>query len=115
MTDSAMAKGNVWAIRFGSFGVPLAHAAGQNVVTVLGLRFLTDNTGMAAGTAGLIFALVKIYDGLLDPAVGAWSDNARTRWGRRLTIYHAETHAFICSVDEVLAPDTQLWPLRLKP
>jgi hypothetical protein len=38
-----------------------------------------------------------------------------TRWGRRLTIYHAETHAFICSVDEVLAPDTQLWPLRLKP
>ncbi len=89
MEPSAMAKGNakegnVWAIRFGSFGVPLAHAAGQNVVTVLGLRFLTDNTGMAAGTAGLIFALVKIYDGLLDPAVGAWSDNARTRWGRRL-------------------------------
>jgi hypothetical protein len=37
------------------------------------------------------------------------------RWGRRLTIYHAETHAFICSVDEVLAPDTQLWALRLKP
>lgn len=89
MEPSAMAKGNakegnVWAIRFGSFCVPLAHAAGQNVVTVLGLRFLTDNTGMAAGTAGLIFALVKIYDGLLDPAVGAWSDNARTRWGRRL-------------------------------
>lgn len=75
---------NRWAIRFGSFFVPLAHAAGQNVVTVLGLRFLTDNTGLAAGAAGLIFALVKIYDGLLDPAVGAWSDGARTRWGRRL-------------------------------
>lgn len=73
-----------WAIRAGSFLVPVAHAAGQNVVTVLGLRYLTDNLGMAAGAAGLIFAGVKIYDGFLDPAVGAWSDNALTRWGRRL-------------------------------
>ena len=73
-----------WAIRAGSFLVPVAHAAGQNVVTVMGLRYLTDNLGMAAGAAGLIFAGVKIYDGFLDPAVGAWSDNARTRWGRRL-------------------------------
>ncbi|WP_372730426.1 MFS transporter [Novosphingobium sp.] len=79
-----MAQPGIWAIRSGSFCIPVAHAAGQNVVTVLGLRFLTDNTGLAAGTAGLIFALVKIYDGFLDPAVGAWSDNARTRWGRRL-------------------------------
>lgn len=73
-----------WAIRAGSFLVPVGHAAGQNVVTVLGLRYFTDNLGLAAGAAGLIFALVKIYDGFLDPAVGAWSDNARTRWGRRL-------------------------------
>jgi GPH family glycoside/pentoside/hexuronide:cation symporter len=73
-----------WAIRAGSFLVPVAHAAGQNVVTVMGLRYLTDNQGMAAGAAGLIFAGVKIYDGFLDPAVGAWSDNARTRWGRRI-------------------------------
>ena len=75
---------NVWAIRFGSTLVPVAHAAGQNVVTVLGLRFMTDSLAISAGTAGLIFALVKIYDGLLDPAVGALSDRARTRWGRRL-------------------------------
>lgn len=82
--ETRMAQPGIWAIRSGSFCIPVAHAAGQNVVTVLGLRFLTDNTGLAAGTAGLIFALVKIYDGFLDPAVGAWSDNARTRWGRRL-------------------------------
>ncbi|RVU05832.1 MFS transporter [Novosphingobium umbonatum] len=75
---------NRWAIRFGSALVPVAHAAGQNVVTVLGLRFMTDSLAISAGTAGLIFALVKIYDGLLDPAVGAWSDRAQTRWGRRL-------------------------------
>lgn len=83
-TDLVETPAQKWAIRAGSFLVPVGHAAGQNVVTVLGLRYLTDNLGLAAGTAGLIFALVKIYDGFLDPAVGAWSDGARTRWGRRL-------------------------------
>lgn len=58
----------VWKIRVGSFLVPLAHAAGQNVVPVFGLRFLTDSLAITAGVAGLIFALVKIYDGLSDPA-----------------------------------------------
>ena len=80
----ARPSANRWAIRIGSTLVPVAHAAGQNVVTVLGLRFMTDSLAISAGTAGLIFALVKIYDGFLDPAVGALSDRARTRWGRRL-------------------------------
>ncbi|WP_082456418.1 MFS transporter [Novosphingobium sp. Leaf2] len=73
--------------------IPLAHAAGQNVVTVLGLRFMTDSLAISAGAAGLIFALVKIYDGFLDPAVGAWSDRAHGRWttvwGRRLPFLFA--------------------------
>lgn len=80
---------SLWRIRFGSFLVPVAHAAGMNVVTVLGLRFMTDSLAISAATAGLIFALVKIYDGLLDPAVGALSDRARTRWGRRLPFLFA--------------------------
>lgn len=78
-----------WSIRIGSLLIPLAHAAGQNVVTVLGLRFMTDSLAVSAGTAGLIFALVKIYDGFLDPTVGAWSDRARSRWGRRLPFLFA--------------------------
>lgn len=83
----------LWSIRFGSLMIPLAHAAGQNVVTVLGLRFMTDSLAISAGTAGLIFAVVKIYDGFLDPAVGAWSDRAQSRWatvwGRRLPFLFA--------------------------
>jgi GPH family glycoside/pentoside/hexuronide:cation symporter len=78
-----------WSIRVGSLLIPLGHAAGQNVVTVLGLRFMTDSLAISAGTAGLIFALVKIYDGFLDPTVGAWSDRSRSRWGRRLPFLFA--------------------------
>jgi glycoside/pentoside/hexuronide:cation symporter, GPH family len=75
---------STWQIRIGSFLVPVAHAAGQNVVMVLGLRFLTDSLAISAGVAGLMFALIKIYDGLTDPIIGAWSDLSDTRWGRRL-------------------------------
>lgn len=78
-----------WRIRIGSLLVPLAHAAGMNVVTMLGLRFLTDSLAISAGAAGTIFALVKVYDGLLDPAVGAWSDRFRSNWGRRLPFLFA--------------------------
>lgn len=82
-------QSNSWLIRIGSLLIPLAHAAGQNVVTVLGLRFMTDSLAITAGTAGLIFALVKIYDGFLDPAVGAWSDRSKSRYGRRLPFLFA--------------------------
>lgn len=73
-----------WKLRFGFVLIPVAHSAGMNIITLLAFRFLTDNLAISAGAAGLMFAIVKIYDGILDPAVGAWSDNARTRWGRRL-------------------------------
>jgi GPH family glycoside/pentoside/hexuronide:cation symporter len=73
-----------WGLRFGFVLIPISHSAGMNIITLLAFRFLTDNLAISAGAAGIMFALVKIYDGLLDPAVGAWSDNARTRWGRRL-------------------------------
>lgn len=35
------------------------------------------------------------------------------RWGRRLRIYHAETAAFICRVDELLVIEAQLIAMRL--
>lgn len=83
------ARAGLWSIRFGSLLIPLAHAAGQNLVTVLGLRFMTDSLAISAGTAGAIFAFVKIYDGFADPAIGAWSDRSRSRWGRRLPFLFA--------------------------
>ena len=62
----------------------LTHAAGQNVVMLLAFRYFTDNLAMAAATVGLLFAVVKIYDGVLDPMLGAVSDQTRSALGRRL-------------------------------
>jgi glycoside/pentoside/hexuronide:cation symporter, GPH family len=73
-----------WKLRVGFVLVPLAHSAGANIITLLAFRFLTDNLAISAAAAGAIFAFVKIYDGILDPALGAFSDRLTGPWGRRL-------------------------------
>ena len=73
-----------WSLRGGFVLVPLVHSAGMNIVTLLAFRFLTDNLAISAGVAGVIFSFVKVYDGLLDPALGTLSDRTQSRWGRRL-------------------------------
>src|SRR5258708_19475655 len=45
------------------------------------LFYYTDAVGVSAGTAGLIDMVASIWDGLIDPLVGAAADRTRTRWG----------------------------------
>ncbi len=47
------------------------------------LIFLTDTVGLAAGLAGLVVAIGKIWDAVTDPMVGYLSDRTKSRWGRR--------------------------------
>ncbi|HWU03095.1 MAG TPA: MFS transporter [Novosphingobium sp.] len=61
-----------------------ATAACNQIVVVLLIRFLTDNLAMSAALAALLFAVTKVYDGIVDPLVGYASDRTSTRWGRRL-------------------------------
>ena len=65
-----------WAL--GSF----TSAALVGAVALLHLRFMSDSLGMAIGVAGLLVAASKLYDALLDPLMGMFSDRTRTRWGR---------------------------------
>ena len=56
---------------------------GAALISVLYLFYLTDVIGIAPGYAGLALLIPKIWDAINDPLMGALSDNARTRWGRR--------------------------------
>jgi len=46
------------------------------------LFFYTDVVGLSAGTAGLIYMIASIFDGAIDPLMGAIADKTRTRHGR---------------------------------
>ena len=83
-TSNWVGPGIPWSLRGGFILVPLVHSAGMNIVTLLAFRFLTDNLAISAALAGIMFAFVKVYDGLLDPVLGTLSDRTRGRWGRRL-------------------------------
>lgn len=56
---------------------------GAALISVLYLFFLTDIVGLPPASAGLALLIPKIWDAINDPLMGALSDNARTRWGRR--------------------------------
>lgn len=51
-------------------------------VSLFLLYFYTDVLGLPSTTAGLTIMIALIWDGLIDPLVGAFANRARTRWGR---------------------------------
>ncbi|MBW4696617.1 MAG: MFS transporter [Aphanocapsa lilacina HA4352-LM1] len=68
----------------------LAYGAGDfgpavtaNLLVFFWLPFLTDAAGLAAGAAGSILAISKVWDAVNDPIVGVLTDRTRSRWGRR--------------------------------
>jgi len=51
-------------------------------VSIFLLFFYTDVVGLSAGTAGLIYMIASIFDGAIDPVMGAVADKTRTKRGR---------------------------------
>jgi GPH family glycoside/pentoside/hexuronide:cation symporter len=54
-----------------------------NAIGVLLLAFLVEHIGIAAGLAGLLILVSKIYDAVTDPLMGLITDRTKSRWGRR--------------------------------
>ncbi len=82
-TSTAVAAPLGFALAFGWGLGTLAIGILFNTTGMLLLRYLTDYVGLAAGLAGLLIAVSKIYDALTDPVMGWVSDNTRSRLGRR--------------------------------
>ena len=45
--------------------------------------FYTQILGVPAGMVSVALMLALVLDAFLDPVVGYWSDNLRSKWGRR--------------------------------
>lgn len=68
-----------------------AYAAGSvgtggfsTVPGLLLLIFLTDQVGVSATLAGIVVLVPKLWDVVLNPMVGTWSDRTMSRWGPRV-------------------------------
>jgi GPH family glycoside/pentoside/hexuronide:cation symporter len=53
------------------------------MTSVLWMPFFNIGLGMKPYILGIILMIYRGWDALTDPIIGNWSDNTRTRWGRR--------------------------------
>lgn len=73
------------------FAEKIAFSAGVNtdalsvqlMMGIMWMPFFNIGMGMSPVTLGVILMLLRTFDGVADPFVGNFSDNLRTRWGRR--------------------------------
>ncbi len=79
---------HLWTKLFYGSG-SLAFGVKDNGFSVLLLLYYNQVLGLSAGLAGTVVALALVVDSVLDPITGYWSDNIRTRWGRRHPFMYA--------------------------
>lgn len=67
-----------------AFGIRMfAQQMGNNGMNMLAFPAYGIILGLDPAVIGIVFAAMRIFDGILDPLVGWLSDNTRSRWGRR--------------------------------
>lgn len=73
-----------------AMGTKLGYSIGQvaistpyNLVGVFLLFFFTDVAGVEPALAGTVFSIAVIWAAIADPFIGNFSDNLRTKYGRR--------------------------------
>ena len=79
-----------------SVGLKLAHGFGaaafgikNNGFDYFLLLFYGTVIGLEQWLVGLALFIALVFDALSDPLVGYWSDNLRSRWGRRHPFMYA--------------------------
>lgn len=75
--------------------------------TVL-LVFYSQILGMPAGLASLVLMISLVIDAVTDPIVGAYSDNLRSKYGRRHPLMIAAALPFAVTLYMMFAPPAEL-------
>jgi GPH family glycoside/pentoside/hexuronide:cation symporter len=66
-----------------SFGGKMSYLATDLLTGILWMPFFNIGLGVSPIMLGLILMALRAWDAITDPVIGNWSDNTRTRWGRR--------------------------------
>jgi Na+/melibiose symporter-like transporter len=87
------------------FGQRLGYALGNAGVSIAGvpgsillLYYLTQIVGVRAGLAGLVLALPKVWDALVDPMFGGWVDRLSLRLRQRTPILLIATAGLLATL-----------------
>ncbi len=72
------------------------------LVGLLFLRFLTDSALISGAIAGTMLLVGKIWDAIIDPFIGNFTDNVKSKAGRRRIF-------FLAGVFHITAAFTLLW------
>src|SRR5947209_9958043 len=73
---------------FYGFG-SVAFGVKDNGFSYLLLLFYNQVMGLPATLVGLALMIALVFDAVVDPMIGQFSDNLRTRWGRRHPLMYA--------------------------
>ena len=73
------------AYGFGS----VAYGVKDNGFSYFLLLFYSQVVGLDARLVGLALTIALMFDAIVDLAVGYWSDNFRSKWGRRHVFMYA--------------------------
>jgi GPH family glycoside/pentoside/hexuronide:cation symporter len=93
----------------------IATGAYGTAPSLLLLFFMTDTLGIAPATAAAGLFVAKAWDIGIDPLIGALSDRARTRWGRRRPFMLAGAAVLACTlpllfwVPAFATPSARFW------
>ena len=87
MTEIAAKLGLTTKLTYG-FGA-VAYGIKDNGFAYFLLLFYGTVVGLEPALAGTALLIALVFDSLSDPVVGYWSDNTRSRWGRRHPFMYA--------------------------
>jgi len=72
-----------WPIRFAYGCGGVVERIGNQSIKDLGNPIYNLILGINPVLIGVVIMVTRLFDAFFDPVVGNWSDNTRTRWGRR--------------------------------